>query len=151
MKISSHFVIQEFVPSVIWKKFGTNSIWFISPFMINYAELVRTRFGKPTFINTWHSGGILENRGFRIPTAPYDSLSQHKYKCAIDLNVSGHTPEEVCKDIVDNFDIYRKVGVTTMEDIRITTGKIVDDFSGWTHADCRTTNKDELLIIKPIS
>lgn len=150
MKLSQHFYIQEFVPKIIFQQFGPQSIWFISPFMINYAELVRNRFGKPTFINNWHNGGTLQNRGFRTPMVSIGGkLSQHRFKCAIDLNVVGITPEEVAKDIISNFAIYAKVGVTTIENPKSTTGKVEGDLKGWTHADCRTTNRDELLIVNP--
>lgn len=150
MKISAHFIIEEFVPKVIWRKWGARSIWFISPFMVNYSELVRTRFGKPTYMNNWHTGGTLHNRGFRTPTTKVGGkLSQHRFKCAIDLNVKGVSPEEVADDIIRNFSIYKKVGLTTIENPEKTTGTRKGDEYGWTHADCRTTNQCELLIVNP--
>lgn len=149
-KISTHFYVQDFVPKIIFTQFGERAIWFISPFMINHAELLWTRFGKQVIINNWKDGGVLENRGYRTPdSAVGGKLSQHKLKCAIDTNVVGVSPEEVDKDIQDNFSIYSKCGLTTIEDIKATTGLQAYDVKGWNHADCRTTNMSTLLIVKP--
>src|SRR3990167_3998794 len=99
MRISTNFHLDDFVPQTIFLQFGIKSIWFISPFMINYAELLHTRFGKKIIINNWADGGTLHNRGFRLPdTTTGGKLSQHKFKCAIDTNVLGVSPEEVAKD-----------------------------------------------------
>lgn len=150
MKISSHFYIQDFVPKIIWTQFGEKALWYITPFQVNYAELLRNRFGKPVIVNTWHSGGSLENRGTRLPNCEIGgNLSQHKYKMAIDTNVIGISPEEVAKDIIDNFTIYSKVGLTTIEDVKFTTGKVEGDLQGWNHGDGRWTNQNTLLIVKP--
>jgi hypothetical protein len=150
MKVSKHFFTEDFVPKIIQQQFGDKAIWFISPFMVNHAELLWTRFGKQVIINNWKDGGNLQNRGFRIPdTLVGGNLSQHKLKSAIDTNVVGITPEEVYNDIKINFGVYSKIGLTTVEDIAFTTGKVSNDLSGWNHADCRTTNINTLLIVKP--
>lgn len=150
MKISSHFYVEDFVPKIIHDQFGDKAIWFISPFMVNYAELLRNRFGKEVIINTWKNGGTLENRGYRLPDcATGGKLSQHKLRNAIDTNVLGVSPEAVAKDITENFSIYSKVGLTTIEDIKFTTGKTEGDLQGWNHGDGRWTNQTDLLIVKP--
>lgn len=149
-KISNHFYHEDFVPKIIYETFLDKSSWFISPFMVNYAELLWDRFKKQVIINTWKQGGNLQNRGFRLPDSTIGAkLSQHKFKCAIDINVIGISPEEVAKDIIENFSIYSKVGLTTIEDVKYTTGNIEDDLKGWNHGDCRTTNMDTLLIVIP--
>ena len=150
MKISTHFFVQDFVPKIIHTQYGDKSIWFVSPFMVNYAELLWTRYGKQVIVNNWKDGGILENRGFRLPDSVVGGkLSQHKFKNAIDTNVLGVSPEEVAKDIYDNFSIYAKVGLTTIEDIKFTTGDVIDDMKGWNHGDARWTNQRDILIVKP--
>jgi hypothetical protein len=149
-KLSTHFFHEDFVPKYVYKQYGDKSIWFISPFMINYAEFLWMRFGKQVIINNWKDGGLLEHRGFRpISYTGGGDLSQHRMKLAIDTNVVSKTPEEVYKDIQDNFSIYAKVGLTTVENIKFTTGKVVDDLSGWNHGDGRTTGQDTLLIVDP--
>ena len=149
-KISTHLFHEDFVPKAIYQQFGENSLWFITPFMVNYAELLWTRFGRQVMINNWKDGGTLEHRGYREPDYIIGGrLSQHKLKSAIDTNVLNMTPEEVFKDIKDNFSIYNAVGLTTVEDIAFTTGDVADDLKGWNHGDCRWTGSSTLLIVKP--
>jgi hypothetical protein len=149
-KISTHFRIQDFVPKALFLQFGANAIWFIDPFQVNYAELLWSRYNKQVIINTWASGGVLENRGTRMPDcATGGKLSQHKFKKAIDTNVLGVPPEAVAKDIIDNFSIYQKVGLTAIEDVKFTTGEVEGDLKGWNHGDGRWTNQNGILIVKP--
>lgn len=141
-KVSANFVLQEFVPKELFQQFGVKSIWFIDRPIINVAELIRTRFGKPVTINNWHTGGNLNNRGFRMPdSSTGGKLSQHKFGRAIDVSVTGIQVHELFKDIKDNYDIYNKVGLTTVEDIQFTPT--------WLHCDCRITNMTGLNIVKP--
>lgn len=42
MRISTNFDIREFVPKSIWDKYGINSVWFISPKIIEIAEFYKT-------------------------------------------------------------------------------------------------------------
>ena len=150
MKISTHFYVEDFVPRIIHAQFGDRAIWFVSPFMVNYAELLWSRYGKQVIINTWKQGGVLENRGFRTPDSSVGGkLSQHKFRNAIDTNVIGMSPEEISKDIIDNFSIYSKVGLTTIEDVKYTTGDVEGDLKGWNHGDGRWTNQRDILIVKP--
>jgi len=142
-KIGTYFEIVEFIPPVIWNKFGDKSIWFMDRRIFLLADFIRSRFGKPMTINNWNAGGTFSLRGFRPPdTTTGGALSQHKFGRAIDFNIEGSTPQEIYKDIVDNFDIYSKAGLTTVEDIAFTTG--------WNHVDIRIHNENKLLIIKPI-
>lgn len=140
--LSTHFRVEEFVPSELFERFGESSLWFIDKRIVDIAEVIRQRFNKPVIINNWHSGGSFNNRGFRMPNCAIGGfLSQHKRGCAIDVNVEGVTPNEVYKDIVDNFSLYSKVGLTTVENMEFTPG--------WTHCDCRMTKNDKLLIVNP--
>ena len=142
MKISTHFRIEELVPKELFVKFGERSLWFIDQRIIDIAEVVRQRFDRPVMINNWHSGGSLNNRGYRMPDCAIGgTLSQHKRGCAADVNVEGIEVVDVYNDLLKNFDLYKKVGLTTVEDIAIATG--------WCHLDCRQTRSDQLLIVKP--
>ena len=150
MKISSHFEIFEFVPKELYTQFANKSIWFIDPRIVDIAEVVRQRFNKPVTINNWHSGGSYNNRGYRLPDCTTGGkLSQHKRGCAVDLSIAGVSVENIYDDITKNFDLYRKVGLTTVEDIAFTTGAKANDELGWIHADVRNTGMDALLIVKP--
>jgi len=66
-------------------------------------------------------------------------MSQHRFGRAIDLKVKGMKADEVREDIIQNFDIYKKVGLTTIED-----GAFAPT---WCHIDIRDT--EGLLIVKP--
>ena len=142
MKISTYFRIEEFIPKEIYTRFGDKSIIFIDKRIILLADFIRDRFGKSMTINNWHSAGAFNNRGFRVPDcATGGTLSQHKFGRAIDFNISGVMPDEVAKDIMTNFDMYSKAGLTTIEDHTFT--------KGWTHCDIRQTAQTALLIVKP--
>src|SRR3990172_9184094 len=142
MKIGSFFVLQEFIPPVIYNKWGDRSIWFIDKRIFLLADFIRNRLGKAMTINNWHTGGSFSLRGFRPPeTTTGGALSQHRFGRAIDFNIAGMTPQEIYKDITDHFDMYSKAGLTTVEDIAFTTG--------WNHVDIRQIDSDKLLIVKP--
>lgn len=142
MKISTHFSIYEFVPKEIYAKFGDKSLQFIDQRVIDIAEVVRQRFEKPVTINNWNMGGNFNNRGFRSPDCAIGAFySQHKAGRGIDINVQDIEVVDVYNDVIKNFDLYKKVGLTTIEDISKTPG--------WTHLDCRKTNQDEILIVLP--
>ena len=141
-KISTYFNLEEFIPREIFTQFGEKSIWFVDRGTVLLADFIRDRFGKPMKINDWHSGGGLNNRGFRTPDCAIGGkLSQHKFKAAIDFNIEGVTPQDIYKDIIDNQDMYMKAGMTTVEDIAFT--------ATWTHADRRFTGMSKILIVKP--
>lgn len=142
MKIGAYFDLREFVPQIIWQKFGDKSLWFMDKKIFLLADFIRNRIGKSMTINNWNSGGTFNLRGFRPPdTTTGGQLSQHKFGRAIDFNIQGMAPQEVYKDIIDNQDMYMKAGLTTVEDIAFTTS--------WNHVDIRQTNQNTLLIVKP--
>lgn len=137
----NNFIIKELVPKEIYVRWGDKSIWFIDERIFHLINFIRTRFAKPMTINNWHTGGGFNNRGFRTPTCVIGAtLSQHRFGRAVDFNIDGVTPQEIYKDIVDNFSLYAKEGLTTIEDISLTIG--------WTHIDIRYTGTPTLLIVK---
>ena len=143
MKVSSNFYLQEFIDPDTYKRFGESSIWFIDPRIITLAQFIRERLAKPCTINNWNGGGQYHYSGFRPPDCPIGAtLSQHRFGRAIDLKVSGMEADEVRADIQSHWDLYHKAtALTTMEH---------EDFAPtWTHLDIRTTNSDELKIVKP--
>lgn len=141
-KISTYFSIEEVVPKELYSKFGDKSQWFIQRETLLLADFIRDRFGKSMTINNWHEGGALNNRGFRMPDcATGGFLSQHKFGKAIDFSIEGKSPIEIYQDIVINFDMYRRAGLTTTEDVNMTPT--------WNHVDIRQTNSNKLLIVQP--
>ena len=134
MRVSQNFVVQEFIPPEIWERFGESSIWFMDKRIINLAQAIRDRVKLPVTINNWHTGGDYKYSGFDPPGGYRDvkSLSQHRFSRAMDIKIKGIFPRDVAKEIIDNFTIYKKYGLTTIEDPDFT--------STWTHAD---------IIVKP--
>ena len=140
MKLTSNFSLQEFIDPDTYKRFGTSSVWFIDPKIVTLAQFIRERLGKPCTINNWSNGGKYQYSGFRPPKCSVGaSMSQHRFGRAIDLKVRGMKADEVREDIIQNFDIYKKVGLTTIED-----GAFAPT---WCHIDIRDT--EGLLIVKP--
>jgi len=140
LKLTNNFSLQEFIDPDTYKRFGTSSVWFIDPKIVTLAQFIRERLGKPCTINNWSSGGQYQYSGFRPPKCSVGaSMSQHRFGRAIDLKVKGMKADEVREDIIQNFDIYKKVGLTTIED-----GAFAPT---WCHIDIRDT--EGLLIVKP--
>lgn len=140
--ISKHFSIEEFVPKLIFTKYGENSKWFIDERVIYLAEFVREWFKVPVTINNWHSGGSFQERGYRTPQSTTGaSYSQHKTGRAIDFSVKGLTADQVRKEIMDYEYAFMVAGLTTLEDAAFAPT--------WVHADIRNTGLDTILIVKP--
>ena len=140
--LTTNFRLEEFIDPDTFKKYGESSIWFIDPRIVTLAQSMRDRLGKPCTINSWSGGGQYQYSGFRPPQCSIGAkLSQHRFGRAIDLKVSGMTADEVRDDIIGNFDIYKKAGLTTIED-----GAYAPT---WCHIDIRDTGLDTLKIVKP--
>lgn len=138
MKVSKHFVIQEFVPKEIYDRFGDKSIWFIDPIIIRVAQFFRDRYNVSIIINDWHMGGKRTLSGFRPPSTKLGAgLSQHRFGRAIDLKWKGLDPETIRKDIKENQKEFLAVGLTTVE-------KGTDS---WIHCDCRNTGMNEIYFV----
>ena len=143
MRVSTNFYLHEFIDKKTHKRFGSASIWFIDPRIIQVAQFIRDRHKKPITINNWSSGGQYNYSGFDPPGGyrKSTSLSQHRFGRAADLKFSGMTVQEAYKDIMENQDIYLKVGLTTVENIKATPT--------WLHIDIRETKMDEIKIVNP--
>ncbi len=143
IKINDRFDLEEFVPPQTIKLFGANAIWFVDPKIITLATAYREFFKLPVVINNWHKGGKFSYRGYRPPRVNVGAeYSQHKLGNAFDCNIGSMTEKQMFNAIKENFSFFKEFGLTTVEDYRFTPG--------WLHSDIRTTNSDELLIVKPL-
>jgi len=136
--MTDHFRIEEFVPEVVFNQYGAQSIWFIDPRLPILAEALREKYG-PLTVNNWLWGGGRQNSGFRLPdceTGAY--LSDHKRGIALDIVPKNITAEEMLNDVIQNYDLFKPLGLTTVE-----TGT-----KGWVHISMRNTGLNELLKIK---
>lgn len=138
-----NFRIEEFVPRSIYNRFGDNAIRFLDFRLLQTAQKIRNEFGVPMIINNWHSGGRLQNRGYRTPYSSVGATySQHKMGRAIDFNILGMTSDEVYEYILEHEKKFRIMGITTMEDKQFTRS--------WTHIDLRVSNLlEKILIVTP--
>ncbi|MFA6128775.1 MAG: D-Ala-D-Ala carboxypeptidase family metallohydrolase [Bacteroidales bacterium] len=138
MKVSKDFSLAEFVPPDIYEHFVDKSIWFIDPKIVQMAQFIRDRFGKPITINNYLTGGSYQYSAFRDSACTIGATnSQHRHGRAIDFRIQGMSPMEIRADIIKNFELYRASGLTAIEGGTPT----------WTHIDCRFTNQDTLLIV----
>lgn len=142
MKVSDHFVLQEFCYPELYQEFSEKSLWFIDQRIINIAEFLRTEFNKPCVINNWHIGGNYKESGLRaLNSYTGAKYSQHKFGRAADIRVKDVSVERVFEFIHGAWNQLSKLGLTTVEDIQYTIS--------WVHLDCRNTGSKELLIVKP--
>jgi hypothetical protein len=145
MKIDGikNFHLEEFIPKEIWKRWKTRSTRFIRLPLLELAQSVRDRYGKPVTINNWlwwKKGMKLYNySGYRPPLCKVGAfLSRHKLGLAIDIKVDGMDAPEVQKDIVDNYEsVFKPMGLTAIE----------QDTPTWTHMSIEWTLSDSLIII----
>lgn len=142
IQVSTNFKIAEFVPKVIFDRYGERSVWFIRPEIIHLAQFYRDFFGEPVYINNWIWGGPRYNRGFRTPNSRVGVLySQHKLGAAFDCNIRNMHPDDVRREILNNEPLFMEQGLTTLEDGAIATT--------WIHSDIRPTGLDHILIVRP--
>ena len=141
MKISEHFLLEEFVSKNTFDKFGAKSIWFVDKGIIAVAEKLRAYFGKSITINNWHNGGTLNSRGFRERACVIGGeFSIHRLGKAIDFNVDGLTAQAVHRAVLDKHaELWPEI--TAIEDVAFT--------SNWTHIDLRPSDIPEIMIVKP--
>ena len=88
MKVSKDFSIHEFVPPAIYEHFVDKSIWFIDPKIVQMAQFIRDRFGKPITINNYLTGGSYQHSAFRDSACTIGATnSQHRHGRAIDFRI----------------------------------------------------------------
>jgi hypothetical protein len=146
LNISNSFVIQDFIPNHIYKRYKDKSIRFINPKVVSMAECLRNRFNSDVVINNWHKyndGEYYFNfSGYRPPDCKKGSfMSRHKQGLAIDIKIRGLLSSEIEEDIIKNYDLmYKQSGLTTIE------------FGNkyHVHLSCEWTMTDQLNIIKKV-
>jgi hypothetical protein len=137
-----YFTVKEFVPQSIYRQYGDKSIFFLDARMLNVATAYRKYFNKPIIINNWHTGGTFQQRGYRLPNSTTGAaLSQHKFGRAFDCNVKGLKDKDAYDEIVKNYDFFKEVGLSTLENFNFT--------GSWIHSDVRLTNSSNILIVDP--
>lgn len=142
-ELNKYFIIEEFVPPQTIKMFGKKALWFVNPKIIELATAYREFFEVPVLINNWHKGGKLSYRGYRPPRVNVGAeYSQHKLGNAFDCNIGNMTEKEMFDKVVDNYEYFKKFGLTTLEDYRFT--------DGWLHSDIRFNFEPSINIVTPL-
>lgn len=162
MKVSENFDLREFVSPAVWKRFGDQSIWFVNPWCIEFAQFMKEwlsgEYGEEVVvtINSWHFGGIRKwschrtyqyiknqiNAGRKPAT-----LSQHigGQSNAIDFQASIKSsgevidPSEIRSKMIEQTALMMSHGLTTLEGSKWAPT--------WVHADNRPTGLNEILIV----
>lgn len=139
MQVREHFDVREFVPPEIWSRHEAGILdarWYIRPDVLDIAQAVRDRYGRPVWVNTWprDEDGHTE-RGYRLGwTDTGATYSMHKLGCAVDFSVQGMSSAEVFDDVTANQSTFFRHGVRAIEH--------KEDTPGWTHLDIRPTALD---------
>lgn len=171
MKVAENFDIREFVGESTWRKWATNSTWFLNPKVPHLAQTYKIFFlayykkkyegtGRKVVdvlivVNNWHyqqSGAIYHERGYRLPnTKTGANESAHKRGDAFDCDIiivfeNGVRLEadynEIHQVIKKNEQYFMDNGLAALEDVKIA--------ATWLHSDCRwIPNQKEILIVKP--
>jgi hypothetical protein len=141
MRISKNFISQEFLSKSFHDYLtnrGLNPMGWIDRDIVAFCEWLKIKCnGANIIINDWYWGGKYQYSGFREHDDIGAELSQHKYKCAVDIKVDSYTPKQIRQIIVDNFTYINKVfGITTIEKIEFTPT--------WNHIDKRWTGLNYL-------
>jgi hypothetical protein len=144
MQVSVHFILQEFVPKVIFDKWGEKSIQFIDFRIVEFAELLRQNMARSLIINNWHKGGTYQESGLRtFTTKTGASMSQHKFGRAIDVkllddvgNIHKNSGAILRTHVFENWELYKHL-ITTTE----------ADTDTWAHFDCRYTGMEKILVV----
>lgn len=148
---SPFFDVREFVDQRTWNLYGVKSAWFVEERIVRIADTARKISKSTIIVNNWFFADrgekVYDSSGFRaIWDAEGGALSQHRRGCAADIKVKAFTPKQTFELIMDNEIEFKQVGLTTMEDIKITLS--------WNHLDCRPIipglNPEKgFLIVKP--
>lgn len=140
---SKYFDVREFVHPDVWNTFKTKSQRFVDPTIVRIADAIRERFG-PCTINDWAFGGKRVASGFRAMWEKTGGVySQHRAGRAADIKCKLATEKEMFEVINREWLTFKQVGLTRMEDVKVTVG--------WLHVDCAPeTAKDQpFLIVRP--
>ena len=139
VKITKNFSDVEVLPDVLW---GYDWRIFMNPVIINIAQVLRNEFGSIT-INNKYWGGRFNWSGYRTRTSGVGAkFSQHKFGRALDLKFKDATPIEVQNYIIENEEMFYKLGLRRLEDANIT--------KTWLHIDTMSANKfNKIHVFKP--
>ena len=110
--IKDYFNLNELVCPEVLHAYGETAWTFFDSRLITTLEMLRQRLNKPIWVNNWHEGGQLSQRGFRcnlcdlVKNANGIYVSAHMTGQAIDFDVDGLISEEVRQYIIKNKNVW---------------------------------------------
>jgi len=138
--LTKNISLRELVPRDIFNVYKERAEWFLDPKIPLLAQAYRDWFEAPVIINNKYRGGSFDYRGYRPHYSTTGAKhSQHRFGRAFDCHIKGLSYKKAYMEIIDNFEYFSRLGLTTLEDI--------DDTKGWIHSDVRYTGSKNLLIV----
>lgn len=129
-KISEHFTLEEFINPTDFAEHKEKSIELIDPRLIQIADFIREKTGKPVTINDWHTGGQFKESGLRESnTTTGAKKSAHKIGKAIDVKVKGFGGKEWYEFVKKYAKELYQLGARRIEDKSLATS--------WLHIDTK--------------
>jgi hypothetical protein len=110
--IKDYFSLDELVCPDVFHAYGETAWTFFDSRLLITLELIRQRLNKPIWVNNWHEGGKLGQRGFRcnlcslVKNANGIYVSAHMTGQAIDFDVEGCVASEIREYIIKNKNIW---------------------------------------------
>lgn len=141
-KISENFYLDEYIHPAIYRRFGRNSKVYLSKDLVDLVQVIREKYGKPIYINTWMKGGALKNSGLRDYKNPLGgrlNRSRHYYGLCADLHAEDI--KELQLHVLDNAEYYHSKGLRVIEEYLFTPT--------WLHVSVEWTGLDEIKTIQP--
>ncbi len=139
LQTCKHFILQEIVPPDVFKRFGARAWMFFSPEALTMIDGLRTYFGRPVTVNTWHRGGNFSLRGFRPMNCSVGAeFSQHRLGRAFDCDIVGVSAQEARQEIL-----------THQDDPLLLPIRCIEDKVNWLHIDCRNIDRRRILVVTP--
>lgn len=132
-----YFRIEELVTREIFKARGEKAWELIDERVVITIDKLREKFG-PIIINTWHQGGVLDERGLRnFLHAEGTEYSQHKFGRACDCSFKAVTAEEVRQYVLKSYDEFPYI-------------TCVERDVSWFHFDVRNHNYPmQIMVVSP--
>ena len=106
------FELYELVCPHVFHAYGEAAWTFFDSRLIITLAALRSRLNKPIWVNNWHEGGKLDQRGFRcnlcslVKKAKGIYVSAHMTGQAVDFDVQGMVAEEIRQYIIKNKTIW---------------------------------------------
>lgn len=130
---SPHFTIEEFVPPIMFDRFGQEAWRYVDPRLVENFNSLRSQIEQSIVINNWHAGGERSASGIRLPgMSHYSMWSAHSFGMAGD-GISSMPAEEIRQGIISG-------AILLPHPVRLEAGV------SWLHMDVMNIDPDNRVI-----